>query len=80
MSYGLGRGRAAVDLETVRATLEYMKSDIARVRGLERVALALEVTIREIDRTLRPAAETGSPEPVDPEPQRMRFVPWHPGR
>jgi hypothetical protein len=39
----------AIDLSTVRQTVAYMQGDLARVPGLEKVAAALEVAIKEID-------------------------------
>ena len=39
----------AIDLSTVRKTVAYMRGDMARVPGLEKIAAALEVAIKEID-------------------------------
>lgn len=39
----------AIDLSTVRKTVTYMQGDMARVPGLEKIAAALEVAIKEID-------------------------------
>lgn len=61
-----------VDLGTVRETLSYMKDDMQRVPGLERVASAIEATLKEIDRA-RP------PSPVQPlTPIAARFMPRRP--
>lgn len=48
----------AIDLGTVRDTLTYMHDDMSRVPGLEKVAVALQSAIAEIDaveRSVRPA-------------------------
>lgn len=45
-----------VDLTTVRDTLSYMKDDMERVPGLERVAAALKEALAEIERAKPPAA------------------------
>ena len=39
----------AIDLSTVRKTVAYMQGDMARVPGLEKIADALAVAIKEID-------------------------------
>jgi hypothetical protein len=39
----------AIDLSTVRKTVAYMRGDIARVPGLEKIAAALDTAIKEID-------------------------------
>jgi hypothetical protein len=39
----------AIDLSTVRKTVAYMQGDMARVPGLEKIAAALDVAIKEID-------------------------------
>lgn len=58
----------AVDLTTVRDTLAYMKDDMERVPGLERVAAALNEALVEIDRAKPPA-------PVPLSPIAARFLP-----
>ncbi len=50
-----------VDLSTVRDTLSYMKDDMERVPGLERVAAALKEALAEIDRAKPPTAVPLSP-------------------
>jgi hypothetical protein len=45
-----------IDLDTVRETILYIESDMARVPGLEGVAAALKTAVREIDRARPPMA------------------------
>lgn len=67
----------ALDLTTVRDTLDYMREDVARVPGLERVAAALEDALIEIEvaereqsaRLTLPAANKAG---------TARFLPWNP--
>lgn len=57
-----------VDLHTVRDTLSYMKDDMERVPGLEKVAAALQGALDEIEKA-RP------PSPVPFSPTAARFLP-----
>lgn len=64
-----------LDLTTVRDTLDYMRSDMQRVPGLERVAAALDDALIEIEvaeQQARPALPTKGPI------TNARFVPWKP--
>lgn len=60
-----------VDLHTVRDTLSYMKDDMQRVPGLEKVAAALQGALDEIDKARPPA-------PVPLSPIAARFLPRRP--
>ena len=39
----------SIDLSTVRKTVAYMRGDMARVPGLEKLTAALDAAIKEID-------------------------------
>lgn len=56
-----------IDLHTVRETLAYMKDDMERVAGLEKVAAALQEALDEIERARPPA-------PVPLSPIAARFL------
>jgi hypothetical protein len=60
----------SVDLSTVRETLLYMRDDARSVAGLERVAVALDAALDEVD-----AAEQRRQPAVPASPVASRFLP-----
>ncbi len=66
----------ALDLTTVRDTLDYMREDVARVPGLERVAAALEDALIEIEVAERERAPRATLDARGNGP--AQFLPWNP--
>ena len=60
----------SIDLMTVRQTVAYMQGDAARVKGLEKVAAALDQVLKEID-----AVESRPVVPLSAHVTRSRFLP-----
>lgn len=58
----------SIDLMTVRQTVAYMRGDTARVAGLEKVAAALELALKEID-----AVQSRPVVPLSANVTRSRF-------
>lgn len=66
----------SMDLSTVRDTLTYMRDDMRRVAGLERVADALDDALIEIA-----VSEQNQPTPIPTRfKPEMQFVKWQPLR
>lgn len=67
----------ALDLTTVRDTLDYMREDVARIPGLERIAAALEDALVEIEVVEREQQQKARFIPAKPG-QTAQFVSWNP--
>lgn len=65
---------ASIDLDTVRATLAYMATDMRRAAGCERIAAALETAMSEID----DVSAKRLPSREAALPGTFRFLPWSP--